>query len=508
MSLINKVVIAYYSNRLRVIERFMKHPEKVQIEQFKYLINKGKDTVWGKNYNYSSIKSVEEFKKKVPILDYEGFSPYVIRLKQGEKNLLWPGQIKWFAKSSGTTNSKSKFIPISKESLDTCHYRGGHDVLAMFCTQYPDNKVFRGRMLALGGSRQINYFGKKGKSFYGDLSAILIENLPAWTYFYRAPKRHIALLSEWEEKIKLITETSITQNVTSLSGVPSWFLVLLKHILVHTGKKNLLEIWPNLELFIHGGVSFTPYRSQYHEIIPSDAMRYLETYNASEGFFGIQNDLSTQDMLLMLDYGIFFEFMPISEKDKENPETLTISEVKTGVDYAIIISTNGGLWRYLIGDTIRFTSVNPCKIVISGRTRHYINAFGEELIIDNAEKALEKTCKITGAIIKEYTAAPIYMSTSTKGTHQWLIEFEKEPENLSDFIKILDESLKEQNSDYEAKRFKNITLDIPEVVIAHKDLFFNWMKKRNKLGGQNKIPRLANNREYMDELLKLNSDLC
>ena len=425
-------------------------------------------------------------------------------MRQGEQNLVWPGTIKWFAKSSGTTNSKSKFIPISKESLKTCHFQGGHDALALYYQQYPDNNIFKGQTLTLGGSKQINNFGKKGKSFYGDLSAILIENLPTWTNFVRTPKRSIALISEWEKKINLITETTIIQNVTALTGVPSWFLVLLKHILEHTGKKNLLEIWPNMELFIHGGVSFKPYRSQYQELIPSDKMHYMETYNASEGFFGIQNDPFTQDMLLMLDYGIFYEFLPVSEKEKDNPETLTISEVKTGTDYAMIISTNGGLWRYLIGDTIRFTSINPYKIIISGRTRHYINAFGEELIIDNAEKALEKTCKETGAVIKEYTVAPIYMNISTKGAHQWLIEFEKEPENLTKFIEILDEALKEQNSDYEAKRYQCITLDTPVIIKARKNLFFNWMKNRNKLGGQNKIPRLANDRDYMDDLLKLN----
>ena len=351
----------------------------------------------------------------------------------------------------------------------------------------------------------MNNFGRKRKSFYGDLSAILIENIPSLVDLFRAPKRKIALMSEWEKKISLITDTTIKQNITAFAGVPSWFLVLLRHILEHTGKNNLLEIWPNLELFMHGGVSFTPYRSQFRELIPSPDMHYLETYNASEGFFGIQNNPATQDMLLMLDYGVFYEFMPLSEKGKENPQTCTIEEVKTGIDYAIIITTNGGLWRYLIGDTVRFTSTNPYKLVISGRTRHYINAFGEELIIDNAERALDKTCKATGAIVKEYTVAPIYMSSSTKGAHQWLIEFEKKPEDLPKFIEILDDALKEQNSDYEAKRYKCITLDMPSVVVARNNLFFDWMKKRNKLGGQNKIPRLANDRDNIEELLELNA---
>jgi len=506
MSIINKIVSAYHSDRLKAIDRFMRYPEEVQNEQFKYLIHKGKDTIWGKNHDYTSIKTIENYQNRVPITDYEGFSPYIIRLRQGEKNLLWSGEIKWFAKSSGTTNSKSKFIPISKESFKTCHFRGGHDALTIYSKLYPNNNIFKGKTLTLGGSMQINSFGKKSRSYYGDLSAILIENVSNLINIFRTPKRNVALISEWDKKINLITEETIRQNVTALAGVPSWFLVLLRHILNHTQKKNLLEIWPNLELFVHGGVSFTPYRSQYRDLIPSDNMHYLETYNASEGFFGIQDNTTTQDMLLMLDYGIFYEFMPISESGKENPKTLTISEVEAGVDYAIVISTNCGLWRYIIGDTIRFTSLNPFKITISGRTRHYINAFGEELIIDNAEKALDKTCKKTGAHIKEYTAAPIYMSSSTKGAHQWLIEFEKEPKDFSAFVENLDEALKEQNSDYEAKRYKSITLDMPVVITARHNLFFDWMKKRKKLGGQNKIPRLANDRDYMDDLLELNKE--
>ena len=503
MSIINNILSAFHSGRLKQIDRFMRHPLEVQTEQFKYLINHAKNTVWGKEYDYASIKSIDDFKERVPIGDYESFMPYIIRLRQGEENLLWTGKTKWFAKSSGTTNSKSKFIPISKESLAICHFRGGHDVLAIYGSLYPKNKLFSGRTLTLGGSHEINNFSSKSRSFYGDLSAILIENIPAWTNHFRTPSRKIALMSEWEQKIDRITETVIKQNVTGLTGVPSWFLVLLRHILDYTGKKNILEIWSNMELFIHGGVSFTPYRSQYNELIPSDNMHYLETYNASEGFFGIQNEPSSSDMLLMLDYGVFMEFMPMSENGKENPKTLTIDEVVPDVDYALIISTNGGLWRYLIGDTIRFTSTNPHKIIISGRTCHYINAFGEELIVDNAEKALAEACTQTGAIIKEYTAAPVYMSSETKGAHQWLIEFEKEPDDLSKFAEILDNALMEQNSDYEAKRYKNITLDKPIIVVARRNLFFDWMKKRKKLGGQNKIPRLSNNRDYMDELLKL-----
>ncbi|MCL2074153.1 MAG: GH3 auxin-responsive promoter family protein [Marinilabiliaceae bacterium] len=507
MFFIKKVVSSYNSIRLKGIERFMKHPEETQLSQFRHLIKQGKNTSWGKEFDYSSIKTFSEYQQRVPLMNYEKFTPYIIRLRQGEKNLLWPGEIKWFAKSSGTTNSKSKFIPISKESLVNCHFKGGHDVFAIYNNRFPNTKLYSGRTLTLGGSHKINNFNIKHRTFYGDLSAILIENLPIWTNFYRTPRRKIALMSEWEQKMNLITQTAIRKNVTALMGVPSWFLALLRHILNQTGKKNLLEIWPNLELFIHGGVSFKPYRSQYKDLIPTENMHYMETYNASEGFFGIQDDFATKDMLLMLDYGIFYEFLPLSAVHSENPKTLSISEVEEGIDYAIIISTNGGLWRYMIGDTIRFTSLNPYKIIISGRTRHYINAFGEELIIDNAEIALEKACLETGAVIKEYTAAPIYMTIKEKGAHQWLIEFEKEPKIMAKFTKILDEALKEQNSDYEAKRYKCITLDLPIVVPARQNLFFEWLKKRNKLGGQNKIPRLANERDFMEELLILNEKL-
>ncbi len=502
MPVLNSIISAFHSKRLKQINQFRNYPEEVQFAQFKTLIKTAEKTIWGKQYDYHSINSVDEYKQRVPVQDYEGFMQHIIRLRQGEKNLLWPGKINWFAKSSGTTSSKSKFIPITKSSLKECHFKGGRDVLAIYHNNYPNNQLFSGKTLTLGGSHQINNFNIH--SHYGDLSAILIENLPFWTRFARTPKRSIALLDEWEQKLDLITKETLSQNVTALAGVPSWFLVLLRHIIARSGKSNLLEIWPNLELFIHGGVSFTPYRNQYQELIPSVNMRYLETYNASEGFFAIQDEPDTQAMLLMLDYGVFFEFMPLSEQGKEFPKTLLIGDVETETDYALVISTNGGLWRYLIGDTIRFTSVKPYRIVISGRTRHYINAFGEELIIDNAEKALEAACRETGAIIKEYSAAPVYMSAQTKGAHEWLIEFEKPPADLQHFTKILDDNLKEQNSDYEAKRYKDITLEMPYVTVARDGLFFNWMKRKKKLGGQNKVPRLSNNREYLDDLLKLN----
>lgn len=466
------------------------------------LLRKASNTEVGKKYGFDSIMSVREFQERVPVQDYEGVRPMVERLRQGEKNLMWPGEIKWFAKSSGTTSTKSKFIPVTTDAMEECHFRGGKDVLAIFNHNYPDNDVFSGKCLTLGGSHQINNFSND--SYYGDLSAILIENMPFWTHFMRTPNQSIALMDEWEAKLEKITETTINENVTSLAGVPSWFLVLIKHVLANTGKKNLLEVWPNLELFIHGGINFTPYREQYKAIIPKEGMLYMETYNASEGFFAIQDDLTLNGMLLMLDYGVFYEFMPPDQVGKEHPTLLTLDQVQLNTDYALVITTNGGLWRYLIGDTIRFVSLHPHRIIISGRTKLFINAFGEEVIIDNAERALQEACTATGAVVAEYTAAPMYMSAQDKGCHQWLIEFEKMPQDMERFVQSLDGTLQQVNSDYEAKRYKNLTLEKPLVTVARKGLFFDWLKSHNKLGGQNKVPRLANNRDIIDEMLAMN----
>ncbi|WP_016776542.1 GH3 auxin-responsive promoter family protein [Anaerophaga thermohalophila] len=502
MPIISSIVGLFNARRLSQIDLFRKAPMEVQESVFFSLIEEARETEWGRQYDYSSIRKIHQYQERVPVQGYEGFEPYVERLRNGEKDVLWPGVTRWFAKSSGTTSSKSKFIPVTKVALEACHFRGGRDVLAIYNDNYPENQVFSGKTLTLGGSHQINNFSND--SYYGDLSAILIENLPFWTQFFKTPGPDVALMEEWEEKLKKITKVTIEENVTSLAGVPSWFLVLIKHILKTTGKKNLLEIWPNLELFIHGGINFTPYREQYKELIPSEEMHYMETYNASEGFFGIQDDPTSSSMLLMLDYGIFYEFMPMGELGKENPKTLVLDEVELNKDYAIIITTNGGLWRYMIGDTVRFTHRYPFKFIISGRTRHFINAFGEEVIIDNATKALDAACKATGAVVSEYTAGPLYMSTGSKGAHQWVIEFEKYPDSVDKFREVLDKALQDVNSDYEAKRYKSITLDPPDVVVAREGLFFDWMKSRNKLGGQNKVPRLSNNRDYLDDLLKLN----
>ena len=504
MALLSSVISWLIKKRIHQIELFKKYPVEVQEELLSKLINAGIDTEWGKKYDFAKFSTIDDFRKNVPLSKYEDLEPVITRLRKGEKNLLWPEEIKWFAKSSGTTAGKSKFIPISQSSLEDCHFKAGKDLISIYFNLYPNSKLFEGKSLIMGGSSQIQEVSNQ--SFYeGDLSAILMQNLPFWAEFMRTPSLNVALMDEWEKKLELMVEETIHHDVRSISGVPSWMLVLLKKILDKTGEDNIIDVWPNLEVFFHGGVSFKPYEKQYHEIICSDKMVYLETYNASEGFFGIQDDLSKEGMLLMLDYGIFYEFMPLSELGNQYPKTYTIEEVELNKDYALIISTNGGLWRYIIGDTVRFVSLYPHRIIITGRTKHFINAFGEELIIDNAIKGLKIACEKTGAVIHEFTAAPVFMSENTKGRHQWIIEFEKKPQNINEFAKILDEALKSLNSDYEAKRYKDMTLEQLEIIEARKNLFIEWLKSKNKLGGQHKVPRLANNREYIDELIELNN---
>lgn len=500
MPILPSIINWLNTKRLHEIDLFRRFPCEVQEDIFKSLIERAKGTAFGIEHSFSEIKTIEQFQRQVPIVDYEGVKQYVDRLRKGEANVLWPGEIRWFAKSSGTTSDKSKFIPVSRDALDECHFRGGKDVLALYTDLYPETEVFTGKGLTLGGSHQVDNFNNQ--SYYGDLSAILIENIPWWADFIRTPSQKVALIPEWEVKLEKLTEEALKENVTNLAGVPSWNLVMIKHILDVTGKNNLLEIWPNLELFTHGGVSFTPYREQFQKIIPSPNMHYMETYNASEGFFAIQDDPNSYDMLLMLDYGVFYEFVPFDELGTPNPKACTISEVELNKNYAMIITTNSGLWRYMIGDTVMFTSTFPHKIKITGRTKHYINAFGEEVIIDNAEKALKVACEKTGALIQDYTAAPIYMGDEAKGAHEWLIEFEKEPNDLNFFTTALDNALCSINSDYEAKRYKGITLSEPVVRLMSRGTFFKWMRERGKLGGQNKVPRLSNTREYVDALLK------
>ena len=498
MAILPSIINWLNTKRINQIDHFRKNPSETQHETIFKLLLKAATTEWGRKYNYSSIKTLKEYQNRIPLQTYEDIIPYVERLRKGEADLLWPGEIKWFAKSSGTTSTKSKFIPMSSDGLEECHFRAGKDVLLLYSVFHPDTGIFSGKSLTLGGSHKIDQFSNQ--SLYGDLSAILIENAPFWVDFIRTPKTDIALLEDFEEKLSRITKTTINENVTSIAGVPSWYLVLIKQILSHTGKTNLLDVWPNLEVFFHGGISFTPYRDQYKSLIRGDHMNYMETYNASEGFFGIQDDLSRNDMLLMLDYGIFYEFIPVDKMSSVSAPAFTIGEVEKDVNYAIIISTNCGLWRYMMGDTIIFTSLDPCRFRISGRTKHFINVFGEELIIDNAEKAIEEACKATGALIKDYTAGPIYMSLTLKGSHEWLIEFEKEPSDLNIFINRLDDSLKSVNSDYEAKRHKDLNLVIPVVRSLPKETFKKWLISKNKFGGQNKVPRLSNSREYIEEL--------
>ncbi|WP_293956843.1 MULTISPECIES: GH3 auxin-responsive promoter family protein [unclassified Sphingobacterium] len=501
MALLNSIFTWFMKKRIHQIELFMKYPHDVQEEWFQSLIATAEATEWGKKYDYTSILTPEIFKERVPIQDYDDIKGYVDRMIKGEQNILWPSDIKWFAKSSGTTSDRSKFIPVSEEALEECHFQGGKDMLTIYCHNRPENRVFTGKSVVIGGSSQINNFSPD--SYYGDLSSILIRNLPFWAEFKRTPNMEVTLNPNFEEKIEQIAQITLKENVTSLAGVPTWNIVMAKRILEITGKDNLLEIWPNLEFYGHGGVSFKPYREQFQKLIPSENMYYLENYNASEGYFGLQDQSDSEDLLLMLDYGIYYEFLPTERMQEENPPTLRLDQVELGKNYALIISTNAGLWRYKIGDTIKFTSLSPYRFQISGRTKQYINTFGEEVIVDNAEQALAEASKLTQARIKDYTAGPVYFKDAQAGAHEWVIEFEQQPNDFKRFCEILDAKLREINSDYDAKRFKDMALRQPIVHNAPVDTFYKWMKSRGKLGGQNKVPRLSNNREYIEPLLKL-----
>jgi hypothetical protein len=499
MAIFNSVFTWFMKKRMHQIELFMKYPNEVQEEWFEQLISGAEQTEWGKKYQYKTVNTLHQFKERVPIQNYDTLKPYIERMLKGEQNVLWHSGIRWFAKSSGTTSDRSKFIPVSEESLEECHLKGGKDMLSLYFNNRPNARIFTGKSLTLGGSNQVNQLHPDAS--FGDLSAVIMKNLPLWAEFYRTPHLDIALIENFEEKIEKMAHAVKDVNVTSISGVPTWNILLFKRILEITGKNNLLEVWPNLELYFHGAVNFTPYREQFRNLIPSRDMYYLETYNASEGFFGIQ-DSDTDDMLLMLDYGIFYEFLPLENLHDDNPRTLTLDDVVLHKNYALIISTNAGLWRYLIGDTIRFTSLSPFRIQITGRTKHFINAFGEELIIDNAERGLAEACAQTGAIIRDYTAAPVYFNADDNGAHEWLIEFEQKPAEFERFIDLLDGTLRRLNSDYDAKRFKDMALRRPIVHSVAEGTFFGWMKERGKIGGQHKVPRLANNREYVDSILK------
>ena len=480
------------------IELFMKYPHEVQREALSKLLKSASDTQWGKMYNYKEIENAKQFAERVPLQDYDSLKPYIDRMRKGEHQILWNTEIKWFAKSSGTTNDKSKFIPISTESLEECHFKGGKDMLSIFCSNFPETQLFTGKSLTLAGS--LRTVQGLETAYDGDLSAVIVQNLPFLAELARTPNSEITLMDNWEEKIEKLAEATIIENVTSLAGVPSWMLILLRHILEKTGKKYINEVWPNLEVYFHGGINFNPYINSFKSIIHKDIF-YLETYNASEGFFGIQDQLNSKDFLLMLDYGIYYEFIPFLPNNTIGNKTILLHEVVLNVDYAMVISTNGGLWRYQIGDTIQFTCLNPFRFKIVGRTKHYINAFGEELMIDNAEQALLVACEKTEATIIEYTAAPVYFEDNESGSHQWLIEFDKRPNDIEFFAELLDNSLKNLNSDYEAKRYSDMILKPPVIVEAINGTFFNWLKSKNKLGGQFKVPRLSNERIIIDEIL-------
>lgn len=499
--IVNSIASWFLKKRFHQIELFLKYPVEVQEELLQNLLQKAKHTEIGQEYDFSSVTTYREFANRVPITSYEDNESRIERARQGESNIFWPKPIKWFAKSSGTTNAKSKFIPVSQESLEDCHYAASKDLLCMYLNNNPESQLFVGKGLRLGGSKELY---EENGTVFGDLSAILIDNMPFWAEFSSTPSSEISLMADWEIKMQAIVNETIKENVTSLAGVPSWMLVLLNNVMDTTGAKNLFEIWPNLEVYFHGGVSFDPYVDQYKKLLPRDGFKYYEIYNASEGFFAIQDQNHSNELLLMLDYGIFYEFIPMKTYGTPDQKIIPLSEVEKGENYAIVISTNAGLWRYKIGDTVRFTSVSPYRIRVTGRTKHHINVFGEELIIENAEAALRKVSKLTHTEVVDYTVAPIFMEGREKGAHEWIIEFKTPPEDFTSFSQLLDKSLQEVNSDYEAKRFNNTTLNAPKIHCGRERLFYDWLKQNDKLGGQHKVPRLSNSREYLEELLSLN----
>ena len=499
---ITKLARPFFLHRLKAIARYATDAEEIQRKVLARLLREAAQTAYGRDHGFGEIRSYEEFSRTVPVNTYEELKGFIDRMRHGERDVLWKGRVKWYAKSSGTTNDKSKFIPVSSAGLHDTHYAGGTDAVALYLHSHPESRLFDGRALILGGSHQSNY--NLPGSLVGDLSAILIENINPVVNLFRVPKKRVALLSDFEEKRDLIAREALRKNVTNLSGVPSWMMGVITRVLELSGKQYLDEVWPNLEVFFHGGIAFTPYRELYRSLIRNPRMQYMETYNASEGFFGLQSDLDDPAMLLMLDYGVFYEFIPLEDVGKEQPQVVPLWEVETNRNYAIVITTSCGLWRYQIGDTVRFTQTKPYKFVISGRTKSFINAFGEELIVDNAEQGLAEACQQTGAQVREYTAAPVFMDETGKCRHQWVIEFTKMPANVGEFATILDRTLQNVNSDYEAKRYKNITLQPLEIIVGRTDLFHDWLSSKGKLGGQHKVPRLANNRAIIEEVIALN----
>lgn len=499
-TIINSIASWILKKRIHQIDLFRKYPNEVQNDVFLSLIRANEKTLLGEQFGYAGIKNYETFAERVPLFKYEEFEPYIERTRRGENNIFWSEPIRWFAKSSGTTNAKSKFIPVSNAALENCHYKAAKDLLCLYLNNNENSQLFTGKSLRLGGSKQLY---EDNNTFFGDLSAILIDNMPFWAEFSSTPSNKTSLMSEWESKMQAIVNEVQNENVTSFVGVPSWMLVLLNRIIQETGKSSLLELWPNAEVYFHGGVSFEPYRDQYKKLLPSDSFKYYETYNASEGFFAIQDQNDCSEMLLMLDYGIFYEFIPMETFGKADEKIIPLAEVELGKNYAMVITTNAGLLRYLIGDTVRFTSLLPYRIKITGRTKHFINVFGEELMIENTDRALAKACLDFGVEVLEYTVAPIFMLENEKGAHEWVVEFVKEPQDLDQFARVLDINLQGLNSDYEAKRYNNMTLNPLVLRKARKNLFHDWLKNKDKLGGQHKVPRLSNDRMVLEELMSL-----
>ena len=498
LHIINRVATKYFLAQLNNVKQIMLHPVDCQQRCFDYLIKTAAKTDFGKQYDYNTVKHYDTFRDRVPVNDYHSLYPYIERMIMGEKDVLWRGKTTWFSKSSGTSGSKSKFIPVSRESLVDCNFKGGKDTFALYLNNRPDSKLFSGKYLSLSGSWRS--FDMNSKAYCGDVSAILLNLIPQWGHYFRTPSKEIALMSNWNEKLELFAQYVRKQNVSSLAGVPSWILMIIKRVLELEKAENLSSVWQNLELFMHGGVNFTPYINQYKTLIPNENMYYQQIYNASEGYFAAQDMANAKDMLLLLNNGVFYEFIPLREFGTETQRAIPLEQVEANVNYVMLISTNAGLWRYVIGDVVRFTSCNPYRIIISGRTTHFINAFGEELIVDNAEKALGTACGKTDAVISEYTAAPIYLESDTKAAHEWLIEFKQEPSDMALFTNILDSELMRLNSDYEAKRSNDILLQRPIVHSVPQGTFVGWLTCREKLGGQFKIPRLSNDRKMIEEI--------
>jgi hypothetical protein len=500
LQIINSFATWILKKRIHQMELFLKYPHEVQEELLFSLIKSAEATQIGKKYDFSSVKNYTTFSERIPIASYEELEPLIELTRKGEQNVFWPSSIKWFAKSSGTTNAKSKFIPVSAEALENCHYKASKDLLCLFLNNNEDSQLFTGKSLRLGGSKQLY---EDNNTFFGDLSAILIDNMPIWAEFSSTPSSKISLMGDWETKLPAIINETVNENVTSLAGVPSWMLVLLQKALETTGKSNLLEVWPNAEVYFHGGVSFEPYKEQYKKLFPKDSFKYYEIYNASEGFFAIQDQNGSDELLLMLDYGIFYEFIPMDTFGTLNQRVIRLNQVELHKNYALVITTNSGLWRYSIGDTIRFTSLSPYRIKVTGRTKHHINVFGEELMVENTDTALAKTCKTFNCEMVDYTVAPIFMKEKEKGAHEWIIEFKNPPEDIAKFTQALDENIQAVNSDYEAKRYNNMTLNPLVLNVARENLFYDWLKQQDKLGGQHKVPRLSNERTYLERLLQL-----